>query len=112
INEFKTVATGELLEVSLGEYRKWRAKGWRATKAVTVENLRVHTISTKEDPPTATATYCGNATGVDVVDRDGKSLVGKDRKTQFPTVVELTKTADQGWLPWRESTRGDACDAE
>lgn len=110
INVLKTVATGELLEVSLAEYRKWRAKGWHATKAVTVENLEVDSIATEGKRKTARASYCGNATGVDVVGPAGKSQVGKNRRTQFPTIVELVETDDGTWLPWRESTDGDACD--
>ena len=107
VNQLKSVAAGALLEVELNMYREWRAKGWKATKAVKIENLKVGSITAK----TATATYCANSSGVDVVDRNGKSQVVEGRPDFFPKRVKLNRTKSGKWMPTGQTTEGHACDA-
>ena len=108
INQLKSVAAGALLEVELNMYREWRAKGWTATKAVKIENLTVGSVTAT----TASARYCANSTGVDVIDRNGKSQVVEGRPDFFSKLVQLKKAKDGAWVPTRQTTEGDACDAD
>jgi len=104
----RQVAAGSLLETDLGAMKEWRAKGWRSTKAVKIRNLEVRSIESR--PNRATAVYCIDSTGVDVLDRDGESQVVEGRPNHFPSVATLERI-DGRWMPVRERTEGDACDA-
>src|SRR5699024_2112527 len=93
------VAAGELLQIELGFMEEWRAKGWRATKGIQVKNVDVGTVVAKGKRKTVAVTYCVDSTGVDVLDRDGKSVVADDRKDHFPIEMTLEKAEDDPWLP-------------
>lgn len=107
VEALKQVAAAELLQVELGAMKEWRAKGWRSTKAVQVENLDIQSDTQQDEQ--ATATYCVNSTGVDVVDRKGKSQVVKGRPDYFPTITQLEKRNGH-WIPVRERDGGNSCD--
>jgi len=106
IDLLRDVAAGQLLKVDLSVIEEWRAKGWRSTKPVIVENLAVTSI--EQHRVRATAAYCVNSTGVDVLDPGGKSQVVEGRPNLFPTITLLEKW-DNTWLPVRERAGGSTC---
>lgn len=110
-NDLRRVAGGELLSNWIAEAEQFRARGWHATGPLKVKNLRVGAVTTSGGTSTVQATYCADVTGVDVVDRDGKSVVNEDRPDRTSNKVWLEKKKGGDWLPIRSRNEGDACDA-
>jgi hypothetical protein len=87
----KTVDVSFVLSTDQHTFSSWRAKGWRKTGNLTVTKMQVETISldnsnpAKGHVPYVAIAVCTDATGVDVVDKTGKSVVLKSRPTLLTT---------------------------
>lgn len=104
----KTVATSTLLTAEQDTFKAWRAKGWKKTGGLNVTKMQVGTVSldnsnpSKGQVPYVVIAVCTDASGVDVVDKDGKSVVLKSRPrfvTTKYTVANYHWTTDEadGW---------------
>ncbi|MFI8528552.1 hypothetical protein ACIGB8_29120 [Promicromonospora sukumoe] len=85
LSELKRVATSLELGVREGELEQWRSENWRQTGDTRIADLVVQSVSLDNSNPdaglvpTVQVDVCYDVSDVDLVDADGKSVVGPDR---------------------------------
>ena len=87
----KTVDVSGVLSQDQHTFTDWRSKGWKKTGSLKVTKMQVEQVNLdNSDPasgkvPTVAIAVCTDASNVDVVDKNGKSVVLKSRPTLLTT---------------------------
>jgi len=100
-SDLDTVASSTQLLAQKNLLKRQRADGLHQTGITKVVKLNVQSVSL-DDPATAVIDVCWDVSGVDVVDRSGKSVVTPERKdvgwTRFTVTNTKWETAPtDGW---------------
>jgi hypothetical protein len=84
-------ASGRALERALADVKEYRARGVHTTGNTRFDSARLQSVDV--GPPVSIVVYlCDDVSDVDVLNRDGQSLVNPDRTARTPFEV----TADAG----------------
>ena len=100
-SDLDAVASSTQLLAQKNLLKSQRADGLHQTGMTKVVKLNVQSVSL-DDPATAVIDVCWDVSGVDVIDRSGKSVVAPDRKdvgwTRFTgTKTKWDTTPTDGW---------------
>ena len=100
-SDLDAVASSTQLLAQKNLLKRQRADGLHQTGMTKVVKLSVQSVSL-DDPATAVIDVCWDVSGVDVIDRSGKSVVTPERKdvgwTRFTVTNAKWKTAPtDGW---------------
>jgi hypothetical protein len=100
-SDLDAVASSTQLLAQKNLLKRQRADGLHQTGMTKVVKLSVQSVSL-DDPATAVIDVCWDVSGVDVIDRSGKSVVAPERKdvgwTRFTVTNAKWKTAPtDGW---------------
>lgn len=100
-SDLDAVASSTQLTAQKNLLKSQRADGLHQTGMTQVVKLNVQSVSL-DDPATAVIDVCWDVSGVDVIDRSGKSVVPPERKevgwTRFTVTNDRWETApDDGW---------------
>lgn len=106
LSQLKTIDVSFVLGTDQHTFSSWRAKGWRKTGNIKVTKMQVETVSldnsnpAKGQVPYVAIAVCTDASGVDVVDKTGKSVVLNSRPTLLTTRYTV---ANYNWKTDREN---------
>lgn len=115
LSKLKSVETSTMLAADQHQFEQWRSSGWKQVGGGGVTKMEVQTVSlNNSDPakgkvPYVTVLVCTDASGVDVVDKTGKSQVLPTRPkllTSEYTIANYHWTADPA-NGWRVATATD-----
>lgn len=106
LSRLQTVAITTVLITDAAGYRRWRRDGWHKTGSTKITKMRVDSISLdNSDPdkglvPTVAIRVCTDASGIDVLDRSGKSVVLASRPDEITTKFIVANYS------WKTDKRG------
>jgi hypothetical protein len=103
------VATGAELDALRLLLQQRRADGRRQSGAAVVDSLEVTAVDLSL-PARASARVCLDVSSVDVVDRDGTSVVRADRAPRTFINLELVEQATTGYVVERTVAEGSPCE--
>lgn len=106
LNLLATVARAQALAQWQSTLAAYRSKGWVQSGNSTLGDV----VAEKADKDTFTVTACRDATGVDVVDSSGKSVVENTRPDRQRFTYTVQK-APEGFFVTEDLFNGEPCDA-
>lgn len=108
IQRLSTISRGEAYYVWRVEYTKWRSEGWKSTGSAVVTSVKVEKQDKKNGRRRAAADICVNVSKVKVKDKDGKSVVAKDR-ADVASATLLLEEDDGEWYVLRHRIGKHTC---
>jgi len=83
-----SVITGQFLETSLAEFNEARAKGLHSIGSTVFRNMQLQTFNPRGEPAVVVL-VCEDVSGVDLVDKEGTSIVSDSRPDSTLLQVEF-----------------------